>query len=423
MSVVETPPAPIERTVPARHAEQRQPVHWGAVLRLPYATRLLAATLVSRVPLGMTPVALLMAARANGHGYGAGAALASLYGLAVAVGQPLLGRLVDRRGQTLTLLGGSIFSAAALFILAAVETANLLIATAAVFVAGVTAPPSEGVLRAMWPTLTPTPQHLRAALALDSGCQELVYVAGPLAAAAAASVAPPGLGFALAAGLGLGGSLVVAASTPSRTWRPVPVRRGPLGALRSTGMRWMLLVLTAVGATLGELSVAALTASERHAAQWLAGALPAGVSVGALLGTAAWTALPLPGPLGRQLALSSALFAAAWLPLCLDPPPHAALVLAVLPGMAFGALLTCAYQVVAELAPPGTLVEAYGWLIAAFGLGQALGTALAGLCAGPWILPAATAALALVLCIPVCQRLALRTETGRSLRPSPERPS
>ncbi|GKQ33588.1 MFS transporter [Streptomyces sp. A012304] len=423
MSVVETPPAHLEHTPPARHSEQRRPVHWGAVLRLPYAARLLTATLVSRVPLGMTPVALLIAARANGHGYGAGAALASLYGLAVAVGQPLLGRLVDRRGQTLILLGGSILSATALFVLAAAETANLLIAATAVVVAGISAPPSEGVLRAMWPALTPTPQHLRAALSLDSGCQELVYVAGPLAAAVAASAAPPGLAFALAAGLGLAGALVVAVSAPSRTWRPVPVRRGPLGALRSAGMRWMLLVLTAVGASLGELSVAALTASERHAAEWLAGVLPAGVSVGAFLGTAAWTALPLQLPLGRQLGLTAALFSVTWLPLCFDPPPYAALLLAVLPGMAFGALLTCAYQVVAELALPGTLVEAYGWLIAAFGLGQALGTAVAGLLAGPWILPAATAALALVLCVPVCQHLALRTETARFLHTSPERQS
>ncbi|MDX3020136.1 MFS transporter [Streptomyces acidiscabies] len=414
MSVVETHPAPIERSAPASPPERRT-VHWGAVLRLPYAARLLAATLVSRLPLGMTPVALLMAARANGHGYGAGAALASLYGLAVAAGQPLLGRLVDRRGQSPTLLGGSILSAAALLVLAAVETTNLLIAATAVAVAGVTAPPSEGVLRAMWPALAPTPQHLRAALALDSGCQELVYVAGPLAAAAAVSAAPPGLAFALAAGLGLVGALVVAASPPSRTWRPAPVRRGPLGALRSHGMRWLVLVLTAVGATLGELSVAALTAGERHTAEWLAGALPAGVSVGALLGTAVWTALPLPVSLGRQLALSSALFAAAWVPLCLDPPPYAALVLATLPGAVFGALLTCAYQVVTELAPPGTLVEAYGWLIASFGLGQALGTAAAGLLAGPWILPAATAAPVLALCVPVCQHLALH--------PSPEKSS
>ncbi|MBP5897982.1 MFS transporter [Streptomyces scabiei] len=422
MSAVDTPPAPIVRAAPTHHTQQR-PVHWGTVLRLPFAARLLTATLVSRLPLGMTPVALLIAARANGNGYGVGAALASLYGLAVAVGQPLLGRLVDRRGQTRTLMAGAITSAAALLILAAAETLNLLIAAAAVAVAGATAPPMEGVLRALWPAITPTRRHLRAALALDSGSQELVYAAGPLTAVAVAAVAPPGLTFAVAAGLGLGGALAVAASAPSRRWRPAQVRSGALGALSSVGMRWMLLVLTAVGGTLGELSVAALTASERHTTEWLAGALPAGVSVGALLGTAAWTALPLPAPLGRQLALGSALFAAAWVPLCLDPPPYAALVLAVPPGMAFGALLTCAYQVVTELAPPGTLVEAYGWLIAAFGLGQALGTAAAGLFAGPWILPVATAALALVLCVPVCQRLALRTETGRSLHPSPERPS
>ncbi|MFC7991979.1 hypothetical protein ACFUV2_21980 [Streptomyces pilosus] len=94
--------------------------------------------------------------------------------------------------------------------------------------------------------------------------------------------------------------------------------------------------------------------------------------------------------------------------------------MAVLPGMAFGALLMC---VVAVLPPPGTLAEAYGWLIAAFGLGQALGTAFAGLFAGPWFLPAATAALALVLCVPVCHHLGFRTETARSLHTSPERPS
>ncbi|MCX4573389.1 MFS transporter [Streptomyces sp. NBC_01571] len=422
MSAVDTPPAPIVRAAPTHHTQQR-PVHWGTVLRLPYAARLLTATLVSRLPLGMTPVALLIAARANGHGYGVGAALASLYGLAVAVGQPLLGRLVDRRGQTRTLMAGAITSAAALLILAAAETLNLLIAAAAVTVAGATAPPMEGVLRALWPAITPTRRHLRAALALDSGSQELVYAAGPLTAVAAAAVAPPGLTFAVAAGLGLGGALAVAASAPSRRWRPAQVRSGALGALRSVGMRWMLLVLTVVGGTLGALSVAALTASERHSAQWLAGVLPAGVSIGALLGTAAWIALPLPASLSRQLALTAAVFAAVWVPLSLDPPPFAALALTVPPGMAFGALLTCAYQVVAELAPPGTLIEAYGWLIAAFGLGQSLGTAAAGVLEGPWALPAGTATLALVLSAPVCRRLAVRTAAAPSPRPSPERPS
>ncbi|MFJ1733150.1 MFS transporter [Streptomyces sp. NPDC088254] len=420
MSVVETPAA-VERAAPAEEVDQQRRVHWGGVLRLPYAAQLLAATLVGRVPLGMMPVALLIAARADGRGYGTGAMLASLYGLSVAVGQPLLGRLVDRRGQTLTLLGGSIASTAALLVLAAAGTADLLIAATAVVVAGASAPPLEGFLRALWPALSPSPRHLRAALALDSGSQELVYVVGPLTAAALVSVATPGFVFAVAAALGMAGALVVTASAPSRRWRPVPARRGALGALRSGGLRWMLLVLIAIGASLGALSVAALAASERHGAEWLAGVLPAGVSVGALLGTAAWTALPLPAPLSRQLVLAAAVFVFAWIPLCLDPPPYAALGLAVLPGMAFGALLTCAYQVVAELTLPGTVVEAYGWLIAAFGLGQALGTAAAGPLAGSWILPASAATLALLLTAPVCKRLALRTAAAPFHRPSPER--
>ncbi|MGW0881397.1 MFS transporter [Streptomyces sp. NPDC002671] len=425
MSLVTSKPVAVERPQAPDSGEVRRPVHWAAVLRLPYAARLLGATLVGRLPLGMVPVALLTVARADGRGYGTGAALASVYGLAVAAGQPLLGRLVDRRGQGRVLVAGALVSAAALLVLAALRTVYLPVAAGAVLVAGITAPPLEGSLRALWGLIAPSDRHLRAALALDSGSQELVYVTGPLAATAlSSSVAAPGFAFAAAGVLGLAGALAVASSAPSRRWRPTPVRRTWLGALRSGGLRALLLVLTAIGAALGALTVASLATSEQLRAPWLSGALPAAVSVGALAGTAVWTAVPLPVPLTRQLGLSAAVFAAAWPPMCLDLTTWTALLLALLPGMAFGMILTCAYQAVGALALPGTHVEAYGWIVAAFGVGQALGTAAAGTLAGSWLLPAGAAVVALLLTLPVRRHLVLRTRPLLAPRaPSPERPS
>lgn len=425
MTTTGTTSAPVVHGPVQQRVEEaaHEGAHWGAVLRLPFAARLLMGTLAGRLPLGMVPLAALVTARCEGHSYGVGAALASLYGLSVAAGQPLLGRLVDQYGQPRVLMGSAVTSATALLALAVKGTAELPLAFVAVLLAGLTAPPLEGALRALWPVLAPTSRHLRAALALDSGTQELVYVAGPLSATALAALGLHEFVFVSAALLVTGGASTVALSPPSRMWRPLPARRSWLGALRSGGLRMLLLVLIAVGAALGALTVASMAAGDRHDAPWLSGALPAAVSVGALLGTAAWTALPLPVPLGQQLLLSITVFATAWLPLCFDPAPFLALVLAVLPGMAFGALLTCGYQAVSTLALPGTLVESYGWLVAAFGLGQALGTAAAGPLTGSWLLPTTAAVLALLFAAPVSKHLALRVVAARPSNSSLERQS
>ncbi|PSJ30418.1 hypothetical protein B7P34_02380 [Streptosporangium nondiastaticum] len=58
--------------------------------------------------------------------------------------------------------------------------------------------------------------------------------------------------------------------------------------------------------------------------------------------------------------------------------PIAATAFTALPGLFLTALITSAFLTVDGLAPAGTTVEAYAWLIASIGTGQAAGTALAG---------------------------------------------
>ncbi|MGP3777123.1 MFS transporter (plasmid) [Streptomyces sp. SDT5-1] len=377
----------------ARHAHR--PVGWSAVLRLPYTVRLLTGTLISRLPLGMGPVVFLTAARADGHSTAHGAALAAVFALAVAAGQPLTGRLVDHLGQTAPTLACAAAHAAAFTALALTGTRDPALAMAGALVAGATAPSAEANLRALWPRLTPDQQHLRAAYTLDSGSQELVYVAGPLLAATLAGLGGPALALAATGALTAAGTALVITSAPSRTWRPEPaVRRSLLGALAPAGMRTLLLALVAV---LGAVNVAAISAGERYAAGWLSGAMPAALSIGALIGSALAAARTPTAPLPTQLLTTAGVFALAWCPLALARGPHLALAFTLLPGLVFGPLLTCCYQAIDRMAAPGTVTESYSWLVSAVGVGIAAGTALAGPLDAPLALPAAAAAVAFLL--------------------------
>ncbi|MFD4589073.1 MFS transporter [Streptomyces sp. NPDC058434] len=386
-------PAPAPTPTPARPTPPKS-VGWLAVLRLPYCARLLGGTLIGRLPLGMAPVALLLAVQADGGSLAYGAALAAAFGLAVAAGQPLLGRFVDRAGQTISVVAGALLSALALAVIAIAGTGSPHLAMTAALIAGLAAPPLEAALRSLWAHLVPTPAHLRAAYALASGSQELVYLAGPLLATGITAVAGPAIALAATAALGVTGALIVATSPPSRAWRPRPAERGGLpGALRPTTLRLLLLALTAVGASLAAIHVAALAAAARLDASWLAGAIPPALSVGALLGSALYTLHPWHAPLEGQLILNGAGFAAAWLPLCLDPSPTVGLLLVLLPGAFFGPLPTTAYLAIDTVTRRGMVTESYSWLVSAFGVGTAAGTALAGPGAGrgssppPWRLP------------------------------------
>lgn len=113
MTLLHDSPTLTTATAPPLSAAAPTVVGWPTVLRQRHCTRLLGATLLGRLPLGMAPVVLLLAARDQGGSYTWGAVLAGVFGLAVAAGQPLLGRIVDRMGQRVPIVVGALVSAAA----------------------------------------------------------------------------------------------------------------------------------------------------------------------------------------------------------------------------------------------------------------------------------------------------------------------
>ncbi|MFD7013915.1 MFS transporter [Streptomyces sp. NPDC059928] len=394
-------------------------ITYGAVLGSPYVARLLGGTLTGRLPNGMAPVAILLWATASGGSIARGGLLSALYGLASSVAQPVKGRLMDRHGQTAVHLPAALLNSV---LLVALPLASLYggpaLATTTV-VAGLTTPPLEAGLRALWPSVLPDPRLRHAALALDTGTQGLLYIVGPLLVAALASTYSPHLALAVTASLGLIGTVTVALAPPSRRWRPAQLAStvaGPGGRLISPGLVLLFTSLTGIGFAIGAMNVWAITMAEQHGQDMLSGIIPAAFSTGSFLGGLIYGHRTWTGTPAGHLLTAGAAFLAGWLPLLALLGPYATTAV-IVPGAFLTVVVACAYVTTDALAPAGRTSEAYAWLILSIGAGQSAGTALAGRLAEHPLasasLPAAGAAFALTVLLAARPHLPPASRTSR----------
>ncbi|WP_338675568.1 MFS transporter [Streptomyces sp. SCSIO 30461] len=352
---------------------------YAEILKVPHAARLLAGTLVGRLPNATAHVAIVLFIRAEGGSYALAGALAAVYGLATAVGQPLLGRLVDLHGQPRVQLPSAVVSALGMLLLAAVGLGSLPLAYAAVTVAGVFTPPLEGGLRALWPgVLGHREERVHQAYAMDAIAQEIMFTVGPLLVTLLVSLFSPAAGLLVINALGLVGTISVIVSAPSRNWRSAPREAHWLGALRSAGLLALLGSFFFVGLALGSITVAGLSYADDHGGDTVYGWLMAALGLGALLGGLAYGARQWAGAPERRLRIIVALLALGYLPLMLTPGVLPMTALGAVAGVFLAPAIACAFIVVDRHAPRGTVTEAFSWLVTTFGVGTAVGTAAAG---------------------------------------------
>ena len=348
------------------------------ILRARHATRLLVGTLVGRLPNATAAIAIVLFVRAEGGTYSLAGALAAVYGVANAVGQPVLGRLVDLRGQPRVQLPAAVLSALAMAVFAFTGTGSPVVAYGAVAAAGLFSPPLEGGLRALWSSVLPKEDHVHRAYAMDAVAQEVMFTAGPLLVTVCASLWSAQAALLVLNVIGVLGALSVVVSPPSRAWRSAPREAHWLGALRSPGLLALLGAFLAVGMALGSITVAALTYADEHGGDRVYGWLMAGIGLGALIGGMAYGARQWAGDPARRLRVLVALLAVCYLPLMLMPGPVAMTLLTVVAGLFLAPAIACAFVLVDRHAPRGTVTEAFSWLVTTFTVGASVGTGLTG---------------------------------------------
>ena len=356
---------------------------YSAVLRGSGAAAPLAASVLGRVPLGMTGLAVLLLVREATGSYASAGLVSAAYALSFAVLSPVRARSADRRGPrpVLVLMGlAHPVALTALVVLASAGAGSPLLGAAAV-VSGATVPPLGAVMRALWAQLVEAPA-LTTAYAVESVVIELCFVAGPLLVAVLTALSGPSAAVLAAGALTLAGPLLLVRTPALRAVEPVGGEVHPLGPLTAAPVRSLLLVSACVGAGFGAVEVAMPAFLEEAGRRpGLAGVLLAVWSLGSMAGGLVYGGVHPAVPHRRQLPwLVLALALASSLPLA--GAPSLQLLVMSLALFAYGVTIAplgaCTSVLLGGAAPVGTVTEAFAWNTSMIFGGAALGAAAAG---------------------------------------------
>ncbi|TGB00069.1 MFS transporter [Streptomyces sp. MZ04] len=351
---------------------------YAEILRTRYAGRLLAGTLVGRLPNATAAIAIVLFIRAEGGTYSLAGGLAAVYGVANAVGQPLLGRLVDLYGQPRIQLPAAVLSALGMGAFAFTGPDSLGAAYVAVGAAGLFTPPLEGGLRALWPGVLGKEEQVHTAYAMDAIAQEVMFTVGPLLITGCVALWSEQAALLVVNAIGVLGALSVVLSKPSRAWRSAPREAHWLGALRSKGLLALLGAFLFIGMALGSITVAGVSYADGNGGDAVYGWMMAALGLGALVGGSVYGARQWSGVPEKRLTVLVALLALCYWPLTLTPGAVAMTALTAVAGVFLAPALACAFIIVDRHAPRGTVTEAFSWLVTTFTVGASLGTAAAG---------------------------------------------
>ena len=348
------------------------------VLRRPGAARLLAPTLIARVPDAIAATAIVVVARSVTGSYSAAGLAAAAFGVGTVVSAPVAGRALDRLGQRrvlLVLAGGFAVALAALALGSGHLGAALVAGVAAV--AGLTRPPVETAMRSLWPRLVPA-ADLDAAYSLDSTVQELIWIGGPLLLAALLATGRPQLPLLACAAASISGTAIYALGLPaaSRGGDTAPAASSPL---RQARLRVLLVCAACYGIAAGILNLALVAFAAAHGGTSWAGILVAIWGAGSLAGGLAYGSRDWRSPVEDRAMACLALFAAVLL-LLAAAPGLAVLALLMIPlGIPLSPWLGSLSASVQRAVPATASGEAFAWTFTSVTVGMSAGSACGGL--------------------------------------------
>jgi len=348
------------------------------ILGVPSVPRLLLAAIVGRMPVGMGALALFLLVRGSGGSYAIAGLAVSAATLGTSFGSPVLGRLIDRQGQTRVLFLSMLSQVAALLALAILAPSGGFLLFGLCVIYGFSNPPLAASMRAGWSTLFTDRSQLTQAFSLDSTAQEAIWILGPLLSASiAASIDPRATLVAMAAFSAIGVTWF-ATSEQSRSWRSAHVgERHLLGPLTASPVRRVLVTILGLAFAWGalELAIAVYADSMHHSA----GPLLAVWAVGSVIGGLLFALRRWPQSPQRLLGILLLLNFVGFVVLLLAQTPWQLAALLVITGVTNAPVIATLYVLIESLAPRGTVTEAFTWVSTTFTVGIGVGAASAGI--------------------------------------------
>jgi MFS family permease len=353
---------------------------YRTLLRTPSVAWLMSSSLVARLPMSMTNIAVVIAVTHGGGSYARAGEVTAAVVFSEGVTQPLYGRVADRIGRRWLLRVLAVANAAATVALALTVTKGSWLPFVPAVLTGATGPPVVSAMRAAWSGLVSGPAR-QSAYALEATSQELLFIVGPMLSALICATISARVAVAATGVIGLIGviGMTRTAAIDAREEHDGPLHHG--SAVRIRALQRCMLTLGLMVFSLGcvEIGVIAAVSHGRQASAF-AGVVIAIWSVSSLLG-GLWygsrkeeTTLPAAALVGAAAASFAVLLAA--------PDRVTLIVLLGIGGVTIAPMFGRMYAEVSAVAPPSVVTEAYGWISVANLTGVAIGAPLGGYLVG-----------------------------------------
>ncbi|MEU4293523.1 MFS transporter [Kribbella sp. NPDC026596] len=356
------------------------------LMRRPGASAFFAAGILGRMPISMIGLGIVILIAQESGSYGLAGAISGVAVIAGALTGPIQGRLVDRFGQRMLILIGSVVCTVALgaLLVAVRADAATWIMYLLSFVAGGTRPQVGSFVRARWTHLLGRGRALQTAFALEAVGDEVVFIVGPVLVTALATQVSPYAALSAAGLLGLAGGIWLAMLRASD-----PPGRGKSDGAEQTPLPWVSILLLSLigaglGATLGGTEVITIAFTTEKGQAGLSGVVLAVWAFGSLLAGLWYGSVHWRAPVERRLLFGTVLLAITLAPL---PWVDSVLMLGVVLffcGTTIAPTMVAVTACVEEWVPPQRLTEAITWTVTGILLGVAPGNAASGHAVDLW---------------------------------------
>jgi predicted MFS family arabinose efflux permease len=355
------------------------------VLRLPGAASMSAAGYVARQPLSMVALGIVIYISGISGSFAEAGLLAAAFQVPAALCALVTSRWMDRYGQRRILPLLALVHAALLiaFILTVQSSQPFAVQIVVAALVGATQPSIGALVRTRWAFVIRRdgrPGQLRAAFALESLVDELVFTIGPLLVTFLAVSLALWSPLALAAILLLVGSLLLSAmsrTAPPATGRPTEhtVTRA---VIREPGMLIAFVAAIGLGFVFGAYEVSVVAFATQAGQPAASGLILALWAFGSLLGGLWFGARHWRMHLPTQAMLCLIILTIVLLPVPFIRSIPVLAIATLLGGAAVAPALISGFSLAERLVPPARLTEGLTWATSGLALGVSGGAAIGG---------------------------------------------
>jgi MFS family permease len=374
------------------------------------------AGFISRFSIAIYPIAIVLIVSAQTDSYGFAGLVSGFFVLGEAIGNPVVGILVDRLGQGRVLkpfVAAHAVAVVGFLVLLGLDAPDWTLLPLAIAM-GATLLNIGALIRARWSAVWSDDAAQRStAYAVESTLDELIFVIGPIVASVLATHTHPVITLGLALLLVALGTVWLAELRDTEpkvaVHEPGQVR---VFALRYRGMLLLTLAMAAMGATFGSADVALVAFTGEHGARGSAGLVLAALAGGSGCAALVYGARQWQASLLRRFLLSACLLGGLpWLFFAATSVPSVA-VIAVVVGFGIAPTLIGGFSLIDSLVPARSLTEGLTWMGTGLSVGYGLGSAVVGAVADArgarfaFLIPSAGAAVVVLCAVALSRRLA-----------------